>query len=174
MAKVGIKKIKHWHDMIIDHIIAMGVGFNLNELSKKTGYTVPWLSVLLNNDIFQARLRKRREVGIALIDTDVKAKMGVVANKALDKLASLIPLTQDISQVNDVAETILSAMGYTGKQGVSSSVPNNPSVNNIYIGAGLPDNVVSRARKLIGNQEKDQLPVVIENSDANKLLSPPE
>lgn len=77
-------KMSHRHDAIMDWMIA-NPDKTLGECAVEMGYTQPWLSVIVNSDMFQARYRERRDELEGVIHFDVKARLMAATSIALDK-----------------------------------------------------------------------------------------
>jgi hypothetical protein len=155
MTATQIKSIKTWHHAIIDEIIALGPNFSLAELSRRTNYSIAWLSILLNSDLFKAALSKRRAALAALIDQDINAKLSATTNVALDRMRHLLSTAQTLEEVNESADLLLRSLGY-GVKG-SAPPPHAPQTNLQVNIAYMPDNVVSRARAQIGKKHEPNL-----------------
>ena len=56
MRKQALKTWRHQHDFLLNYVL-MNPFASLKELSKVTGFTLSWLSTVINGKLFQARLR---------------------------------------------------------------------------------------------------------------------
>lgn len=80
----SIARVKYTHDAMIDLIIA-NPAISQNDLAKAFGYSVPWVSRVLNSDAFQARLAERKEdIVDPTITATLEEKFKAVASKSLD------------------------------------------------------------------------------------------
>lgn len=89
-AAVQVERISYTHDAVIDFILAHPEATQ-NQIAATFGYTPSWMSIIINSDAFQARLRERRGeiVDPALLATVNDRFKGVLA-KSLEKLADLL------------------------------------------------------------------------------------
>jgi hypothetical protein len=85
-AKPTLAKVRYTHDAIIDRIVSCPA-ISQNELSKEFGFSVAWMSIVINSDAFQERLAERKA---ELIDPIIKAtaeeKAYAAASRALDRI----------------------------------------------------------------------------------------
>jgi len=112
-----VAKVSYTHDAMIDMLVA-NPWISQNELAKKFGYTVPWISIVINSDAFKARLAARR---LELVDPTIAASMDerfrAVVQQSLEVLSE--KLAQPASQVPDnlalrAAELGAKALGLGG------------------------------------------------------------
>lgn len=89
-AAVQIDRISYTHDAVIDFIIANPQA-SQGQIAAQFGYTPAWMSIIINSDAFQARLRSRRNevVDPALVAT-VNDRFKGVLSRSLEKLADLL------------------------------------------------------------------------------------
>lgn len=66
-----IAKVRYTHEDCIDRILA-NPGISQNELAAMYGYSASWICVVINSDVFQARLSQRRE---DLVDPVMRATL---------------------------------------------------------------------------------------------------
>ena len=58
--RLGPRRVKYSHDAMIDLIIA-SPGIQQNTLAIHFGYTVGWISTIMQSDAFQAKLAARKD-----------------------------------------------------------------------------------------------------------------
>lgn len=89
-AAVQVERISYTHDAVIDFMIAHPEASQGN-IATVFGYTQSWMSIIINSDAFQARLRERKGeiVDPALLATVNDRFKGVLA-RSLEKLADLL------------------------------------------------------------------------------------
>lgn len=84
--KPTIQTIRYTHDAVID-IILTNPSISQNELAQSFGYSVGWMSIIINSDAFQERMTERKA---ELVDPKLRAtiaeKVDGLANRALDRL----------------------------------------------------------------------------------------
>lgn len=166
MAKVGIDKMKVKHSAILDYMLANPT-CTYAEVSKEFDVTIPWISCIVNSDIFQEQLRQRKdEMFEAGVLAPLESRMKAVAELALDRLAEKVQVAENISDLTNTADKVLGRLGY----GTNGSGGAGGSQTNIIFGPAL----IQRAQSLIGRNgvgdEGNQSPRQIEEGGDN---SPP-
>lgn len=118
-AALAIERVKYTHDAMIDLMIRNPM-ISQNELAKTFGYSVPWVSRVLNSDAFLARLAERKE---DLVDPTIMLsldeKLRALADKSLEtvmhKLATAPPGAM-VDTAMKALELSTRALGYGAKQ----------------------------------------------------------
>lgn len=112
----AIARVKYTHDAMIDLIIA-NPALTQNDLAKNFGYTVPWVSRIMNSDAFQARLAERKS---ELVDPSLVAsideKLRALASKSLDVVLEKLTVTQSAEMGLKALEISSKALGYGARQ----------------------------------------------------------
>lgn len=81
-----IHKVRYTHEDCIDCIIAHP-GISQNELAARYGYSAAWMSVVINSDIFQAKLGERRaELVDPVLRATVEERFRALAVRSLEVL----------------------------------------------------------------------------------------
>lgn len=84
--KPKIAEVSYTHDAVIDTILT-NPAISQNELAAVFGYSVAWMSIIINSDAFQERMAERKA---ELVDPKLRAtiaeKVDGAANRALDRL----------------------------------------------------------------------------------------
>lgn len=167
--KDRIKAIKIWHHSIMDHIITLGPHFSLKELSLRTGYTIPWLSTLMQTDAFKAALVKRRDAFEAGIASDLGARLTATTNQTLEKIQEMLPMAISLSAVTDTAGMLLEKLGYGSKHAPAPVQQPAIIINNQPM---LPSAVILQARQNFFPKAKTAIEAVTESEV--RVLSPPD
>ena len=111
-AALAIDRVKYTHDAMIDLIISTP-GIKQNDLAKHFGYTVPWVSRIVNSDAFQARLAVRKA---DLIDPSlvlsIDERLKAVANRSLDIVLEKLEATQSLDAAMKMVDVTTKALGY--------------------------------------------------------------
>ena len=116
--KPTLGKLRYTHDEMINVLIARPE-VSQNELALIFGYSVGWMSIIINSDAFKARLAERRgELVDPMILSSVKDRLEGVASLSLAVLAE--KLAMPAHQVPDqlalqAAQISTKAMGYGAK-----------------------------------------------------------
>ena len=135
MPAVPVNRLSHTHDAIINWLI-INPQASLRECADFFGYTQPWLSSLLHSGLFQAALKERQEQVHMRVVASIPERLSVVAEVALDKLATEVANSENPNYILDAADRVLHRMGYApasarnpaGSPGMQVNQQNNLSV----------------------------------------------
>lgn len=84
--KPEIAKVRYTHDAIIDEILVRP-DVSQGELAKRFGFTQTWMSIIINSDAFQERLRERKgELIDPAIVASIEDRLNTLAKVSLDAL----------------------------------------------------------------------------------------
>lgn len=157
-----IRKLSWWHESIIDWMLLHPEG-RLGDCAREFDCTQTWLSVIVNSDLFRARLAMRRaelagEIGATVID-----RLSGIAGQALESIAEKIERERTklpMGELRETATMALNALGYGAR-----SSPAQHASNNVYNFNGpthVSRDVLDAARskmRLVGARDADaQLP----------------
>lgn len=110
----GLRKLSWWHDALIDDMLANPLD-TLAQRSARLGYTVPWLSTVINSDMFQAAYQARKlDINNALKDA-ITIKLSEAAHKSLDLLVEQLEKKRDNIPFADLSASttnILDRLGF--------------------------------------------------------------
>lgn len=108
----AIARVKYTHDAMIDLIIAEP-GVTQNAIAEYFGYTVPWVSRVMNSDAFQARLalRKKDLVDPSLL-LSIEERLRTVADRSLTILHEKLEVTKSADLALKIADMSVRALGY--------------------------------------------------------------
>jgi hypothetical protein len=130
---VQIKKMNWWHEAIFEWILE-NPEKKLGDAAKFFKVQQSWLSVVINSDVFQERLRARRDEHFSNVSRNTVERMQGLTDLSLDILEErledervIIPL----GIVKETAEMGLRAMGYTGPK--AEKKPGGDTVVNVNI-----------------------------------------
>ena len=114
-AAKAIQRVKYSHDAMIDLIIAEP-GVEQNRLAEVFGYSVPWVSRVLNSDAFQVALASRKsELIDPTIVASIEERLKTVASKSLDVILNKLNVAPTIDQALKAMELTTKALGYGAK-----------------------------------------------------------
>ena len=109
-------RVKYSHDAMIDLLIA-NPAISQNELAANFGYTVPWVSRIMNSDAFQARLALRKEELLdPVIVASIEEKFRALASKSLDVVLDKLSVTNSAELGLKALEISAKALGYGARQ----------------------------------------------------------
>lgn len=113
----GILRVHYSHDAMIDLILGSPM-VSQNEIAKHFGYTVPWVSRIINSDAFQARLAERKtELIDPVLAASMDEKLRAVAAKSLDVVLEKLCLpVVDGKFALEAAGVVTKALGYGARQ----------------------------------------------------------
>jgi hypothetical protein len=90
--KPTLAKVRYTHDALIDVILA-NPSISQNELAATFGFSVGWMSIIINSDAFQERLRERKaELIDPKIQATIEQRLDTVARLSLDRLIDRLEL----------------------------------------------------------------------------------
>lgn len=150
-----IAKVRYTHDAVIDEILR-DPSISQNELSRLFGFTPSWMSICINSDAFQERMRERKAI---LVDPGLQAtinqRLDAVARRSLDKIMNRL----DSSIGAPIKDADLIAMAKLGV-GDKNTRPAGPmQQNNLYVVA-LPAQA-KNAEAWLGNRSDPRGPLPI-------------
>ena len=112
----AIARVKYSHDAMIDLLIA-NPAISQNEIAANFGYTVPWVSRIMNSDAFQARLALRKEELLdPVIVASIEEKFRALASKSLDVVLDKLSATNSAELGLKALEISAKALGYGARQ----------------------------------------------------------
>lgn len=114
----ALARVRYSHDAMID-LLLTEPGISQNKIAKVFGYSVPWVSRVINSDAFNARLAERKtEIIDPAILMNFDERLAAMASQSLDlvveKLAS--PGGGTFDNALKALELSTRAMGYGAKQ----------------------------------------------------------
>ena len=141
----------------------------LKQCARDFDVSQPWLSVIINSDIFKARLAERREAHFANISRTVSEKVSGVANLALNELEKRLDESADFlpyDTVLETAEMALKASGYGAKSGGGTQVHLQ------VINGGVNRETLEESRALMHRLTITHEPAEEEQEDRCSILPP--
>lgn len=152
------KRISYTHDAMIDILIREPF-ISQNELAEVFGYSPAWISIVLNSDMFQARLAARKEEVVnPVLRASLEERLRGIVVRSMEVLQD--KLSKDAGQVPDnlalrALELGAKAMGLGG-----NAPPAPPSVPT--------DHLANMAERLVAlqSQARRNLPYVQDVSEA--------
>lgn len=148
--KNAIASMREQHHKMIDWVLVnfKGAG-DLQKMSDELGYSVSWLSQVMNSDMFKAELARRRALQNDLVATTVVAQTFSNANRAAALLGDFLE-TLDASDddfdprlVLDINDRTMRQLGYAPNKSVTLNL--DQSVHNTQL--NVQADVASAARE---------------------------
>lgn len=150
-------KIRYTHEAMIDLIVA-DPSIAQNTLAAHFGYSAAWISVVINTDMFQAKLAQRREEIVnPLIRASLEERFAAITQRSLEVLQE--KLSQSSDKIPDnlalrAAELGAKAKGVGGFGNVASAqAPVHVDVN-VRL-----DNLASRLTGLLATKRTEVIDV---------------
>lgn len=108
----AIARVHYSHDAMIDLMIA-NPAVTQNALAKHFGYSVPWVSRIVNSDAFNARLAERKtEMVDPSILMSIEEKFKALADQSMAIVAEKLAVTKDPKMAMEALELSSKALGY--------------------------------------------------------------
>lgn len=150
----AVAKLSHTHLAILDYMLVHPKA-SMGEVALAFGYTAPWLSTLINSDLFQEELRVRRAGLARVVEEQIRGSLEEVAKKGIHKLGEIMDDKDvDARVAVDITKTALQGLGF-GKQ--SAGTPATPQVNiqNNFI---ADSNTLAQAKAMLMGKNNRELP----------------
>lgn len=145
MSATQIKSVSLKHEALLDYMISNPFA-TLREVANECGYTVPWLSILVNSDLFKGEMNRRRGFIEEDIRTDVRAHLNMVVTKGLQAQAVLIDNSLSLPEVASATESALKALGFGEQKKQNENVVNQTFV----FSGGIDPELLKAARANFG------------------------
>lgn len=131
-----LQKVSYSHEAMIDILIHEPT-ITQNELAKRFGYSVSWVSIVMGSDAFQAALAKRRD---DLLNPEIIASLEErfrgLASQSLQVIAEKLEKTSNPDLALKALEISSKALGFGAR-----STPQGPITNNFVV--ALPPKIES-------------------------------
>lgn len=138
-----LQKLSYKHDEVMDCILA-NPHITLAQLSLQTGYTVPWLSQLINSDMFQAVYQQRRGEVVAPIISTIQEKLAALGHMAVEKVSAAVARSEDPEFLLDSFDKVMHRLGYAPKTHQAPGPQAPVQQNNVFI---VDKEFLARVRK---------------------------
>ena len=112
----ALQTLNHRHEAIALWLIA-NPDKQQNDCAREFGYTVPWLSRIINSDLFQAlytdMCKERKEVAVHTLGNKIIHAASLGLDKTIEKLEGPEAVTERF--VMETTNSLLDRLGFTGK-----------------------------------------------------------
>ena len=92
--------------------IIQNPGKTLRDMGAFFGYSSPWLSQIINSDMFKAHLAGRVKDIQAVVTQDVPEKMRALATLSIDRMTEVVQTSSDPELLLDSFDKIMHRYGY--------------------------------------------------------------
>lgn len=141
MALPEITKLKVKHEALMDYMLANPT-CTYREISAAFGVTIPWISCIVNSDVFREKLQEKQgdlfESGVL---APLENKMAAVVDLTLERLAEKVQHSESLPDLTNTADKLLGRLGYGAKN-------SNGEGGNFTFNATL----IERAQVLMGGK----------------------
>ena len=165
------KPMRWWHDAIIDDMLAFPLD-TLAQRSLRLNYTVAYLSVIMNTDLFKAAYQQRKASYQANMDQALVMKTTQVAAKGLDLLLEAMETKRaqiPFGVLSDTVDKTLNRLGY-GVKPVGNPVNVNVNAPGGVVGVTVSAEQLAEARQALRAAEQHNALAAPEASKDPKLL----
>jgi hypothetical protein len=151
-----IQKLSYKHHRIMDYMIA-NPRLRMGEIAKELGFSLSWMSIVVNTDLFKEELLRRRA---AFNDENIRitqdrlASLGDKTLNAMEKKvdkANIAPDEFSMDELRKTAETVLKAQGMMDS-GPKVTVNNNTQVVN----NSVDEATFLRAKEVLNGKKFEQ------------------
>ena len=162
-----LQKITPTHDAMLDWLLT-NPGSTLAEMGAHFGYSVSWLSMIINSDLFQQKYESRRQEVNAQVAASIPQRLSAIASVALEKIQRHVELSQDKEFLVETADKVLGRLGYGAKGNVAVTV-NAPSLTVV----SAPRDALANARELMARiSAPSPTPLIVEGQASPVAISP--
>ena len=121
-----LQKLSNRHHAIMDYMLA-NPGLALAAVADHFHVTQPWLSTVINSDVWRERYSQRRDLMDSRISESITDKLGRIAEKSLDGIDSSLD-DEEVSPNTklQIARMALETLGFLGNN--KNNVSQQPSV----------------------------------------------
>jgi hypothetical protein len=144
------------HELMMDWILE-NPGGTLREMGAYFGYSVSWLSTMMNSDAFKAYAGERLKDVHAHVTQDVPAKMRALAEVAIERMEEMLVKTEDPDIIKDSFDKVMNRYGYApGSQRQGPLAPGGFQQNNLFFLS--PEQFLKAQQTLINAHMPKELP----------------
>lgn len=121
------------HELMGEWIL-QNPGGTLAQMGAFFGYSISWLSQVINSDMFRAYMKDRLGNVQAVVQQDVPAKMAVLAHVACDRMLEVLQSSGDPEIIKDGFDKVMHRYGYApnAKTGLHPQGPAIGTQNNVF------------------------------------------
>lgn len=151
LLKRGISSV---HEAFADYML-INPGCRLREMAAYFGYTVPWISTVINSDMFKSYMAGRRgDINVSIME-DLPTRLKQAAALATERMIEVVEKSEDADTLIDAFDKILHRCGYAPntKQG-GGAVVNNQQNNVFFVNK---DDLAQAREMLLANHAAPML-----------------
>lgn len=108
----AIDRMRPVHEQMLNWVLE-NPEKGLREMSAAFGYSMSWLSRVMNSDLFRAKLAERQEVLFIRIADDIPVKLRGLANVAIERLGEKLEGSEDPRFIRESFDSVMEYMGYS-------------------------------------------------------------
>lgn len=164
-----IDKVSPKHEAILTFLIA-NPEMSRNEIARHFGVSPSWLSVVINSDVFQARLRERQDEFFSSALEPIRSKLTRLAEQSLDRLNEVVPFERDVDTLRGAAKLALEGLGFG-----QPKAPQLPGGNTTFNFIGVDPELLAAARnRIISRRPIDAIEGRLVNASSETHSAPTE
>lgn len=160
--KNGIKPV---HEAFADYML-INPGCRLREMAGHFGYTVAWISTVLNTDMFRAYMAERRSEINAAVAEDLPSKLRAAAHLATERIMEVLEKTEDADTIVDCFDKVLHRYGYAPNAKGGAQQPAGQTL------VGVQNNVFYLTKEELGNARGKLIEAHSNKTEELVVLSP--
>lgn len=149
------------HELMGNWIVA-NPGGTLREMGAYFGYSVSWLSQVINSDMFKAYMADRLGEIHANVMADIPQRMAALTHLAIDRMTETLEKTEDGDLIKDSFDKVLHRYGYA--PGAANAVqprgprPSGPMLQQNNVFYLTREQFQSAQEKLVRAHDRPALP----------------
>lgn len=159
-----IASITPKHDAIMTFLVA-NPDMKRGDIARHFGVSPSWLSVIVNSDIFQAKLKERQDEFFSTSLAPIREKLDTLAHLAIDTMIERVEVENNTSEVREMAKMALDRLGFSPGVGTPQSPGPAGIQNNFYL--GVSPELLTEARMTILNRGRETIDGECEAAQAN-------
>ena len=148
-----ITKVSPKHEAILTFLVA-NPQMKRGDVARHFGVSQSWLSVIINSDAFQAKLRERQDEFFDTATAPIKAKLDTLANLALDTMIERVEVEPNSSEIREMAKMALDRLGYAPQNSQGTHMPGAATQNNYFL--SVAPELLDEARRAIISRGKGE------------------
>lgn len=140
------------HELMGDWML-QNPGGTLRQMGAHFGYSISWLSQVMNTDLFKAYMAGRLKEVHCNVNADIPAKLRALADLSIERMIEKLETTEDTKVILESFDSIMHRYGFApnAKNGAQAQVQVNNQQNNFYLSR---DDFQQAHEKLVHSHEQ--------------------
>jgi len=119
------------HELMVDWEL-QNPGGTLREMGAYFGYSVSWLSTMMNSDAYKAYRAGRLKDVHTYVALDVPAKMRALADLSIERMTEVMMKTEDADTIKDSFDKVMHRYGYAPGAQKQGPLGSFTQTNNVF------------------------------------------